>query len=494
MSPSGTQSASSARRRARRAAQRGSSLPVVLGTIAILSVLVIVSLLYASTGTSQTARDGRNDIALQSADAGVGQYIARLVEDPRFWDHYVDKAEDPRVDPSGTVYPPGSAWPAGTPWTYNGPPQTAVELQNARFGRTTYSLRITPPAPGSDVVTVMSYARVGVDRPNPQARTLQVQVVPTSIADFQMVSNQAIKYGSTAVTTGKVYSAVSVNHLGSATAPIYGQQKVCSESSGTTCSGHAYNTSALVGGVYDSASSPSFDDKFPSPIDFSQFTRSINGIRDAAQNGGVYRNDATVKAWLLQFRSDGNVAIWKASGTNVATAISSLSCPVVVPTPANGAMFFEQPVIVSDGSTVADACGGTGPRPSVVNARVTVATPGNVYIGGNISYATDNDDVLGLIATQSIIFTQYTPKDTSVRAATLAQYGQWITALGSNDGKHDNLVYTGSQTTNQGGYASMFLNRSYNYDPALKFLRPPFYPIIEGSWETQYWREVSPPV
>lgn len=492
MSRFATRSASS-RREARLRAQRGASLPVVLGLMLILSVLVGASIMLAESGNGQAVGSARGDLAVQVADAGLSQYIARLVEDPRYWDHYVDPAEDPRVAPGGTVYAPGAAWPAGTTWTYQGAPQTKKTVQSARFGRSTYSLRITPPVSGSDIVGVQAFAQIGLDTPKPLARTLQARVIPSSIADYQMISNQAITYGSTAATTGKIYSAVSVNHNGTASAAIYGQDAVCSEPSSSQCSGHTYSAAKLTGGVYDSTTTPSFSDKFPTPIDFSQFTKSMNSIRDAAQNGGVYRNDPTAAGWLLQFKSDGTVKIAKVTGSNLATAISTIACPTTVSMPANGAMYFEQPVVVSSGAATADGCGGTGPRDSVVDGRVTVATPGNLYIGGNISYETSGDDVLGLIASNNIVFTKYTPATTSVRAATLAQFGQWITATGTADGAHDTLTYQGSQTTNQGGYASMFTTRNYNYDASLKFLRPPFYPIIEGSWEVENWREVANP-
>jgi hypothetical protein len=451
------------------------------------------SLTVARGGTVNAAYVGRADVAIQAADAGVNRYISRLVEDPRYWDHFVDQAEDPRIDPSGVAHPPGSAWIPGTPWTYAGPPQTQVPLQDARFGSATYSLRITPPPVGSDVVIVQSHARIDAKGPRPQVRTIQSQILPTSIADFQMISNKEIKYGSTAVTTGKLYSAVSVNHLGVAKAPVYGQDKVCSEVSTIVCTGHYYGTDRFQAGAYDSASTPSFSDKFKTPIDFSQFTRAITDIKDAAQFGGIYRNDPSVNAWMLQFRSDGTVRIHKVKSVDIRTSITSISCPETVQVPANGAMYFEQPVIVGDGSTLSDACGVAGPRASVVDGRVTVATPGDLLIGGNISYETNGDDVLGLIATQNIVFPKYAPVNTSVRAATLAQYGQWITAATTPVWGHNTLVYTGSQTTNQGGYASMFSSRTYNYDQVLQYLRPPFYPIIEGSWTTRYWREVRPP-
>lgn len=472
----------------------GSTLPVTLGLTAILAVVVVASLTAAQGSTSNAAHEGRDDVAIQAADAGVNRYVSRLVEDPRYFDHYVDQAEDPRIDPLGVEHAPGSTWTPGTPWTYaSGGSKTLVPLQDARFGQATYSLRILPPAVGSDVVTVTSSARIDAKGQKPQIRTIQAQVLPTSIADFQMISNQEIKYGSTAVTTGKVYSAVSVNHLGVAKAPVYGQDKVCSEPANIACAGHYYGADHFQVGAYDSASTPSFSDKFKTPIDFSQFTRAINDIKDAAQHGGVYRNDPSVNAWMLQFRNDGTVRIWRATSPDIRTSVTSLSCPETVAVPVNGAMYFEQPVIVSDGSSLRDACGGTGPRPSVVDGRVTVSTPGDLVLGGNIAYETNTDDVLGLIATQNIVFAKYTPLDTSVRAATLAQNGQWITAATTPVWGHNSLTYTGSQTTNQGGYASMYASRTYNYDSVLQFLRPPFYPIIEGSWSIRYWREVAPP-
>ena len=164
---------------------------------------------------------GRTDIALQVADAGVNQYMSRLVEDPRYYDHWVDPAEDPRVDPYGAVHAPGTAWTPGVSWTYAAPSQTWTQLQDARFGKAAYSLRITPPPSGSDLVTVQSTGQVGPGGPNPVTRSVQSQIHPTSIADFQIISNATISTAATATTTGKLYSAVDINHQGVATAPAY---------------------------------------------------------------------------------------------------------------------------------------------------------------------------------------------------------------------------------------------------------------------------------
>ena len=122
--------------------------------------------------------------------------------------------------------------------------------------------------------------------------------------------------------------------------------------------------------------------------------------------------------------------------------MNTLTCYATVNVPASGAMYFEQSVIVSDGSTKTDSCGGsTGPRPSTVNGRVTVATKANVYVGGNIAYSAPGDDVLGLIAANEVIIAKYAPSVLSWRAASLAQGDQWHTYDGS--GSHTSMLYIG---------------------------------------------------
>ncbi len=488
MRPFGTPPVSS---RAGRHRQRGVGLISVLALTAILGIVVASTLALAKSSTTGAARENRGEVTLQAADAGVNQYISRLVEDPRYWDHHVDAAEDPRIDPDGVVHPPGSTWTPGTLWTYAGPPTTWTAVQDARFGQASYSLRVTPPPLGSDVVTVQSTGRAGQEGGRARVRSVQSQIQPTSIADFQMISNRSIKYGPTSVTTGKVYSSEDVNHRGTAKAPVYAQRLVCSHS-GFLCPSSYTGSDIYEAGAFDSTTVPSFRDVFPMPIDFQQFTQTRLDVQDAAEAGGIARNDPSAHGWMVQFLSDGRVRIWRIDDSpGLGHRIDRLSCPETLNVPANGAMYFEQSVVVSDGSSLADDCGGTGPRDSIVNGRVTIATKGNVFIGGNIEYAADS--VLGLIAAQEVVITDYTPRVLSFRAATLAQGGKWRTNRGSDDGRHDSMTYIGAQATANGGYASQFLRREYEYDTVLQRLRPPFYPIIEGSWTTRYWREVTPP-
>jgi hypothetical protein len=484
----------------RSAAQSGQSLIVVLALTGILALLVVTSLTFARSSSSQSGRASRGAIAVQAADSGVNQYLSRIVEDPQYWNHYVDVAEDPRTDSHGVVHAPGSDWVPGEPWTYAGSSSTWTDLQDSRFGVASYSLRISPPVAGSpigsDTIVVQSTARVQpAGTTTTQLRSVQAQIKPQSIADFQMISAKSILYGSGATTTGKLYSAQDITHLGTAKAPVYAQHFAC-RTGGLGC-GHSDATSpSFEGGGYDSATTPAFSDIFTTPIDFSNFTDSLATIESAAAATVNHRfDDGTAKAWLIQFLSNGTAKIWKVTTTTDGANLGALGCPITVPLSSGNApsyFYFEQSVVVGNGNAITDSCAASsGARPSVVDGRVTVATGANVYIGGNISYETPGDDVLGLLSAHEVIIAEYVPTDLTWRAATLAQNGQWRTNTGTE--KKNSMVFIGSTATSNGGYASMFHTRSYNYDPTLQFLRPPLFPILEGTWETAYWREVTPP-
>ncbi len=125
-------------------------------------------------------------------------------------------------------------------------------------------------------------------------RSIQSQIHPSSIADFQIISNATIKYGATATTTGKLYSAADINHQGVAKAPAYAQHWACS-SNNFDCPSSSTSASGLPGGRLRLDHHAVVPDKFPTPIDFSQFTRSRLDIKDAATAGGTAWNDPTAR-------------------------------------------------------------------------------------------------------------------------------------------------------------------------------------------------------
>lgn len=481
----------------RRRHQSGQTLIVVIFVTMIAAMLVLASLSWATSSVFQTASSARGDIALEAAEAGVNVYISRLVENPQYWLNYVDSTEDPRIDSTtgGTVNP-GSAWTPGHAWTYPSKITTWSTLQNARFGAAKYNIRVFQDPQDANSVFVQSTATIGTA--TPVTKSIVAQISPESIANYQMISNASIAYGSTATTTGKIYSAQDVVHQGTAIGAIYAASQVCrNDAFGTNCTkSDATDPAFSVGGAYDSTTTPSFNDKFPTPIDFTTFTSSISNIQAAAKSTGLYLNNTANSAWMLQFLSTGQVRVYPVTNTSdPGTAIGTLGCPTTYTMPTGNAPFYvysQQPVIIGNGNNLTDSCGQTtGARDSVVNGQVTVATPGNLYVGGNISYQGNTNSVLGLIAANNLIISQIAPSTLNWRAATLAQSGQWYTS--STTATKTAMNFTGSIATAQGGYASMFSSRTYNYDQQLQSIRPPLFPTIENSWSIQYWHEVSPP-
>jgi hypothetical protein len=140
--------------------------------------------------------------------------------------------------------------------------------------------------------------------------------------------------------------------------------------------------------------------------------------------------------------------------------------------PVNGAISVAQDVIVS----------GT------VKGRATVATLGNVLIGGNLSYAQAGTDVLGLMGTMEVIIPAFAPTNLTWSAATIAITGKWRSA--DQSGSHGTMTYSGSTATNDGAYMTMFTKRFYNYDKNLVFLQPPYFPVLEDAYTIELIREV----
>lgn len=492
---------------ARRRAQRGQGLISTIAITSIVALLVLGTLTWARTSAGQSARSSRADIALQTAEAGVQQYVSRIVESKRFWGGYVDAAEDPRVTAAGATVLPGEAWPGG-PWTYAGGATSWKILNTGRYGTSAYSLRVYPQ--GSQSLRVHATARVvEASGKNPVVRSIVATVKPLNLSDFQMVSDKTIRYGDTATTNGKVYSNEDVLHGGNALDTLYAQNYVCTQWTYVNCPGASVSASRFKGvpKSMDRTTIPAFRSLFRNPIDFSSFALDRQQFKQSAQapGMGVYKNDASARGWMVQFNGAGQVLIWKitsGSAIDLERQLGTLGCPETVALRGGNLenfLYFEQPVVIGNGTAVATACDATArSRDSVVDGRVSISTSASIYIGGNISYQKPGRDVLGLMAQNSVVMATYAPYNLTWRAATLAETGSWRTAAPKYNGELTNtkgsLTFIGSIATAQGGYADMYGARDYQYDEQFTASGPPpQFPDIDGTWDVTDWREVQPP-
>ncbi len=443
----------------------GQAMMLVIFAIALLSVVAVTLVDTVTSETTRSARSLSNDISYQAAEAGLDDYTAKLLDDHLYYLHTVAAGEATRRTTGGTDVGAGSTWSSTPTWTY---PYGFNNWRNLANGYQ-YSLEIFPPdaSAGKQYIRILSVGRKqGTTSPT---RTIETLLRPSSVADFQMLADASISYGSAASTYGKVYSTGNVTHDGTAYANVYAE-------------GRVYGPPTLRNGArtFDSASNPSIRTMIKSPVNFSDFLTSFVDIQRAAGYGGITLDNSGVDAWKLTFNSTGTVGVQsctKVSGNNVAQTAPSCGATTNYNVPSNGAIYVNQTAIVS----------GT------VKGRVTVASNNDVVIAGNISYATSGVDVLGLVAKNDMVVAYYAPSTLTWSAATITQSGQWTDwcgISGSGCGSHSTMTFTGSTATKQGGSMSMFNSRTYNYDTTLLYLQPPWFPTVEDAYTVLVSRQL----
>jgi hypothetical protein len=240
---------------------------------------------------------------------------------------------------------------------------------------------------------------------------------------------------------------------------------------------------------YDLTTTPSIRSVIRVPINFNNFLASLVDIKSAAGAGGIVEDNAAVDAWWLTFQANGQVNVqscMKNAGKPIGDKLPVCGAPTPLTLPANGAIYVGQSVIVS----------GT------VNGRVTIGSAADIYPGSTLDYAQPGDDVLGLVASHSVIVPQWAPTIMSWRAATIAQSGTFrsygfdgqLNAAEPDfvgNGKLTSMTFTGSTATYGGGSMGLFATRTYQYDTSLLYLPPPWFPTLQDAYTIVLSRELT---
>jgi hypothetical protein len=463
----------------------GFAMVMVLGMIVLLSVLA-ASMISVMQGEASRSRSSvKRDAAYHAAEAGVDDYISKLIDDHLYMTHFVHPGEATRLAAaSGRTVGAGQAWlqADGGAWTYPSGKNNwygAAQLGNGYE----YDLEIFPPSPASPLIRIVSTGRPQGDTDVRDWRELETLVRASSVSDFQMVADANISYGATATTYGKIYAGVdasnvahNVNHDGTAYGDIYAEGSVSG------------NTTLMNGAKrYDGTTIRTV---IRNKINFNNFLASLVDIRSAAGAGGIVEDNASVDAWWLTFQSNGQVIVqscMKTGGKLLGDARPTCGAGIALTLPANGAIYIGQAAIVS----------GT------VNGRVTVGSASDILPGNTLSYFQSGDDVLGLVASHSVIVPQWAPSTMSWRAATIAQSGTfrsygWDPQTNTNEadyvgnGRLSSMTFTGSTATYGGGSMALFATRTYQYDTSLLYLPPPWFPTLQDAYTIILSRELAP--
>jgi hypothetical protein len=444
--------------------EQGIAMVLVVSLAALLSVLGLTLLETVRSESKRSSHAVWKEEAFHAAEAGLDDYIAKLLDDHLYYVHQVHPGEATRrALPGGETVSAGNAWTHGLSWEYPNGKDGWRQLSNGYE----YNVQIAPPTAGQQGVKIIATGRK-VGGSTTDWRVIEASVRPSSVADFQMLANRDIVYGTTATTYGKIYAGIdssnvrhNVTHFGTAHANIYAESNV-------------YGPPTLLDGA-QTYNSTNIRTVIRNPINFNSFLTSLVDIQRASQVGGIYLDNPAADAFRLTFLSSGSVQVQtctKSSARDVADLRPSCGSATVYSVPANGAIYVVQTAIVS----------GT------VKGRVTVASNNNVVIADNISYVSSGNDVLGLVAKNEMIVAYWTPHDLNWRAATIAQSGAWHSW--NTDGSHGTATFMGSTATNLGGYMNMFQTRVYQYDETLLWLQPPWFPTVEDAYTIMLFREL----
>jgi hypothetical protein len=439
--------------------ERGIVMPLV---VFVLAMLTLMSVLLIDTVTSEVSRSGsavRSNAAFQAAEAGVEDYIAKMVDDRLYYVHQVHPGEATRLDAGGGTAAPGAAWPHSLVWTYPNGFDNWRQLSNGYE----YSLHITPPEAGSLTVKIVATGRkVGSTT---DQRRVEVLIRPSSIADFQRIVNGDVNWGAGATTVGKLYANGDIDHEGIAQGHIYAEDQI---TGGVTMQNGAQK--------YDSDSSPDIRSQIKNPVNFAALLASLVDVQRASQVAGINLDNPANAAWRLTFQSGGTVNVQACSlsgGSAPEDVAPTCAAGTSYAVPINGAIYTGQTAIVS----------------GQVNGRVTVASNDDIIVADTISYVQPGDDVLGLAAKNDVIGPRWAPNNLTWTAGVLAQSGTWRGA-GPNGLHSGTMTHIGSSTTNLGGSWTAWDTRNYSYDSNLLFLPPPWFPTIEDAYTTVLFREL----
>ncbi len=384
-----------------------------------------------------------------------------------------------------------------------------------------YALTITPPPPGSSLVTIASTGTVLVD---PTAvRAVVERVAKPSYAKYAFVSNAAgTYYGSGDDVYGEIYSngvlrfdspakahGLVSSMLSSTTDPYYG--KIW----GVSCTGDPTPPT-----MYTSASCPNIllaGRNINAPqISFSNLALDLSSLRTKAIANNNYYADSGAKGYLIRLKTDDTYDLYRVNTVKSTPggcsnaysetgwgiwSVNTTSYIGNYPFPSDGIIFVADDLWVEgqiNGAHVTIAAGRNAGGGSLKpNA--------NIIVNNNLLYTNkDGSDGIGLIAENSFVVGLYSADNLEVDAAIIAENGStrrnyYSSNCSATYYKRSALKIFGMMVSNGQGYfvwtSSGFVTSGYatqpvQYDGNLLYAPPPSFPLTTDQYQIVSWNEI----
>ena len=458
--------------------QDGSIMVGLVFMVATFSIVIYALLLVIGSQFDFTFRQVGFDQALNIAEAGIDYYRWHLAHDP-------------------TDYQDGTGVTGSYVHEYRDP-------QGDRVGE--FSLTITPPEPGSSVVTITSTGKT--DNFPLIKRTITAQFGQTSLANFAFLSNSSMWFGTGITIEGPVHSNNGIRMDGTHTAAVTSAKQTYTCGVETGCWPNTQEKPGVWG-----RGGPQELWEYPVPAeDFGGISVDFASMRSAAQAEGIYLDASGASGYHLVFNSDGTVSVSRVLKTNKKRGY----------TPEDGCQNLYQVIIKEEflaTYSLADndvllaedilwVDGVVKGKITVGAARFPIATfETNIWVNDNLTYAVkDETNKLGLMAQHDIYFSLDIPDDFEVDAALLAQTGRvarhhynYFQCSNQNKSVRNKITLFGTVISKEKSYwnfgsgpgqpASGFVKREIIYDQGLLFEPPAYFPTFGGlqliSWQEE---------
>lgn len=440
----------------------------VVASVFIGGIVTMSSMLYTSI-----IRNNAYDQSLSIAEAGIHYYRWHLAHSP------LDFTD-------GTGHP--------GPYVHD-----YYDPQGSKIGQ--YSLEITPPDPGSSIITIKSTGKMS-NNPN-VTRVIETRFGIPSLAQYSFLHNANVWFGSGLTVHGRVLSNGGIRQDGVNDSVIQSAKETYTCGTETGCS-----PSRIRPGIWGAGGPTSLWD-FPVPAaDFNAISVDFGVMKAEAQLRGVYFGPSSRSGYRVIFRTNGTADVYEVNSTNyyrgydsdggcsnLYQRIATQSLKGNYPLSTKHIFFFEDTVWVE----------------GIINGQVTVAAARfpidsyneDIWINGNITYLAKNGNhQLGIIAQRNIYFAKDLPEIFEIDGALLAQKGKIIRhnyhASGCSSYSNsvlDQLIIYGSVISNQKSYwnwgtppSSGFVTRDVTYDNHLYLIPPPYFPST-GDYQFISWTE-----
>jgi len=443
----------------------------------LLSFLGMVGAQLLISNARFNQYEGRSAEAMNVAEAGVNYYLWHLAHNPT---DYKDGGTTPSTAPYG-------------PYVHN-----SYDTDGNLLG--SYTLYITPPSGGSTITTVKSIGQV----PHfSGTRTILAQLGQPSFANYGLLSQSEVWFGSSEASNGPVMSNVGVHMDGVNNGTVSAGQKTYKPTSQFGGNGTTFHCGVWGSGGPSSqwkpvevapfnATPPNCTDPV-SVVNFAQVSANLTTMKASAQSGGTYTAGSGSKGYSITLKSNGKYDRCKVTNETFsgsrATGITTSNCFSDLAAPANGVLFVDDNVWVS---------GTSFPGRITIVAATLGGTARSVNITSNLTYAAkDGSAAIGLIAQADVIVSDYAPNAVEIDAALLAQNGH-VYSTGNAAAKTGTLTFYGAIATflfwtwgyvnGSGTLVSGWGTTATNFDSNLIYAPPPQYPTT-GNYSILNWRE-----